>query len=264
MDTIYSGVHSIRIGDKDTWADWKLVPSSRPFVEIPEVRTNTITIPGANGVIDVSEVPIGMVTYGNRSGSWEFYIAHDQIDIDWDMHLSELLAYIHGKKHQCILSDDHSYYYEGRLTIDSYEAGENYSTISIAYDFFPFKKMIWSTIDDWEWNPFDLIYGEITQSEFRDIVINQGTTKTFTWSSNEVGDMPVTPTFRVQCTDTSASMTLKVENTFNGIGETTFTLPHGVTTNPQIMLACPTPDSKTKIKITGDGLISIDYRVGRL
>lgn len=35
--------HSITIGEKNTWDDWHLIPTSRPLVNPPSVNTHLIT-----------------------------------------------------------------------------------------------------------------------------------------------------------------------------------------------------------------------------
>lgn len=261
MDTTYKGEHSIIFGNRHTWEDWGLVPSSRPSVVLPSVKTNTIEIPGMNGVLDLSDIPFGTVTYGNRSGSWKFNIAHDKNGLTWSETFSLISSYLHGKKKQCILTDDRSYYYEGRFTVDAFNSGKNFSDITIKYDLKPFKYMIWTTTEDWLWDPFDLIYGNITQAYFKNVMVSG--TKTLTWSQNEIGEVPVTPKFEVVSSDFNG-LTISVENTYNGIGEQTFELVDGTNQNEQIMFYCPDPDDSTIIKISGTGSISIDFRPGRL
>ena len=147
--------------------------------------------------------------------------------------------------------------------MDSYSTGQSCSTINIKYDVHPFKWMQWTTCSPWEWNPFDLIYGEITQDDFSRVPIVDGETKTIEWSQNEVGGVPVTPTFTVE-SPASNPFTLTLENSFNGIGEQEFSIPIGTSTNDQIMFACPSDQDTTILKITGNGYISIDFRPGRL
>ena len=65
--------HSVRFTKKgvvkNSWSDWYLVPSSRPVINPPEPKFNTVDIPGANGSIDLTEVVSGDVVYQNRTGS---------------------------------------------------------------------------------------------------------------------------------------------------------------------------------------------------
>ena len=66
--------HSITFGDKNTWDDWHLIPSTRPLVNPPSRKKNTVDIPGADGSLDLSNVVSGHPVYENRSGSFEFIV----------------------------------------------------------------------------------------------------------------------------------------------------------------------------------------------
>lgn len=268
LDTTYSGEHSVIFNygtdnESHSWEDWGLVPTSRPFVAIPSIKERSIDIPGSNGKVDLSDIPLGMPVYNNRQGSWTFNIAHDIHGMEWQEHLSLLTSYFHGQKHTFTLADDKSYYYQGRLFLESYSAGQNFSTITIKYDVHPFKWMMWTTTGEWEWNPFDLIYGEISQSDFSRIEIVEGETKTIEWTQNQIGAVPVTPSFYVE-SSSNEPFTLTVDNSFNGFGEQEHSIPVGESTDPQIMFACPSELDTTTLKITGNGYISIDFRPGRL
>lgn len=271
MDTTYSGEHSIIFNygtdnESHSWEDWGLVPASRPFVALPSVKERSIDIPGSNGKVDLCDIPLGMPVFNNRSGSWTFNVAHDIHGLDWQEHLALLTSYFHGRKHTFTLEDDMSYYYEGRLYLESYTAGQVFSTINIKYDVHPFKWMQWTTAGDWEWNPFDLIYGEIEQTDFANIEITANRTKTIEWTQNQVGCVPVTPTFRIESADTGATVALTVDNSFNGLGEQEFTLGLGTSTKEQIMFACPSGLDTTTLTITptANAYITIDFRPGRL
>lgn len=145
--------HSITItgdeGSMNTWTDWHLIPTSRPFVALPTVNKKTVEIPGRNGVIDLTTFLTGSPTFGNRKGSWEFYIVNkfylysDPAFIknvsnweSWSKAVREISGYCHGKVMSVTLEDDPDYSYKGRLEV-SYSPQSDYSTITINYDFDP-------------------------------------------------------------------------------------------------------------------------------
>lgn len=263
MQTIYSGEHSIVFGDKHSWEDWGLVPSSLPIIAMPEVNENIIEIPGMNGVLDLSDVPLGFPTYKMREGSLEFKIAHDVTGLDWTETYSMIAAYLHGRKRTCILTDDRSYYYTGRFKISDLKSDKMCNTITIDYVLNPFKEMIWTTCEDWQWNPFDFIYGEITQSDFKDIPILSSSTNVIRWTQNQVGSKPVSPTITIT-SDGGTGMTFKWFNSIQGETWKTLQLPDGITNNPQIEFVCPDSDNVTAISVIGSGTMSVDFRPGRL
>lgn len=264
MQTTYDGSNAVIFDDVNSWEEWGLVPASRPTVVMPTVRTNTIEIPGMNGILDLSDVPLGYPTYGTRNGSWTFNVAHDKTGYSWDVTYSKIATALHGRKVRCILLEDKSFYYEGRVAVGDWNTGNTFSTVSIKYDFAPYKLMRWTTTEDWLWNPFDFVNGVIMQSSFKDIPIEAGSQNHIVFTQDFVGMAPVCPVFTVSADSGTTSMGIAITNT--GISDTpkTFTLSNGLNYNPLIELSCPTPSSETLIDVTGSGTLSIDFRPGRL
>lgn len=151
--------HSITIGEKNTWDDWHLIPSSRPLVNPPSVNEKFVDIPGMNGQLDLTETLLGYPTYANRTGSWEFYVMNDYWD--WATAYSTIMRYLHGKRLRCVLDDDQSYYYEGRFKVNQWKSDKNWSMITIDYTINPFKHSIESSVDQWLWDPFNFETGII-------------------------------------------------------------------------------------------------------
>ena len=57
---------------RNTWEDWRIVPTSRPTVATPRPKYNFVQIPGSSFVADLTETIAGEVTYEPREGSFEF------------------------------------------------------------------------------------------------------------------------------------------------------------------------------------------------
>lgn len=129
--------HSITIGSKNTWDDWHLVPSSRPLVSPPGLKTHFVDLPGGDGVLDLSEALAGKPIYGNRTGSWEFIVMNDYQN--WELLYSEIMNYLHGKTYHAILDDDPSYYYDGRFSLEEWASNKDWSTVKIQYSLAPYK-----------------------------------------------------------------------------------------------------------------------------
>ena len=127
--------HSITFGEKNTWDDWHLVPSSRPVFSSPSKKTASVDIPGGNGAVDLSESVSGAPIFQNRTGSIEFTVQNGFME--WQKLYSELMSYLHGKKMRAVLEDDPNYYYEGRFAVDSWSSDEHYSTVTISYTVSP-------------------------------------------------------------------------------------------------------------------------------
>lgn len=236
--------HSIIFDDAiNTWDDWHLIPSTRPVVNPPEVKTNFLDIPGGNGSIDATEALTGYPTYENRTGSWEFYVANGYKD--WDVAYSDILNYLHGRRRKAVLEDDLSFYYEGRFSVNEWKSDKIASLITIDYNVYPYKRNIDSTGEDWLWDPFDFETGII--NELKALTVD-GSLEVTVINRQE----HVVPTITVSGTG-SNNMTL----TFNN---KEYSLVPGKNVNGYIVLQ---PGENT-LKFTGNGTVTIDYRGGSL
>ena len=142
--------HSITFGDKNTWTDWHLVPSSRPVINPPKPKVQYVDIPGADGSIDLTESLAGRPVFSDREGSLEFYVLNDLdgvADYNWSTVYEEIMAYLHGKFMRMSLEDETvtddgtrtEYFYEGRFSVNSWKSNEDRSTITIDYRLGPYK-----------------------------------------------------------------------------------------------------------------------------
>lgn len=233
--------HSITFGEKNTFDDWHLIPTSRPVITPPSLRSQTVDIPGGFGTLDLSEALTGYPLYDNRTGSIEFAVINDKWP-KWTVAYQTILDYLHGKRMKMVLEDDPSYYYIGRFTVENWESGDDYSTITINYDLYPYKKQLASTGEKWTWNPFDFDYGYI--SEYFNLTVNGSLSVTI----KACGE-PTVPVIT-----STASMTVTVNNT-------SYNLSTG--RNYITSLVAP-PNTDTTYKFTGNGVISVDYRGGVL
>lgn len=126
-----------------TWYNYHLVPSSRPAVTPPEPQMSYVNIPGSNGALDFSESLDNQLHYGQRTGSWEFYVVHEEIEnYDWTALWKQLLADLHGKYFQIMLTDEEeigSWYYFGRVWLDNWHSDSSHSKVVIKYNLEPFR-----------------------------------------------------------------------------------------------------------------------------
>ena len=185
----YLGEHSISLRTKagrGSWTDWidtndqwHLVPSAPPVVNPPSVKTKELDNPGGDGILDLTESVTGFPLYGQRSGSWEFKLLNG-----WDKWTAvheDILNTIHGKNIQVILKDDPNWYYNGRMTINEWKSDSGRNTLTLDYNFDPYKLSLATSIsDDWLWDPFSFVdgiiryYGEITVSGLTPVQIIGG------------------------------------------------------------------------------------------
>lgn len=142
--------HSITIGDINTWDDWHMVPESRPVINPPEVKTQYIDIPGANGSLDYTEALTGAPVFKDRTGSWTFIVMNGYQE--WNTLFYKIMNYLHGRRHRVILEDDPDYMYEGRLSFNEWRSEPNYSKVVIDYVLSPFKEFVGGSASDWRWD----------------------------------------------------------------------------------------------------------------
>ena len=180
--------HSLIISGRNTFTEWGMVPTSRPVINPPEVKTTYVNLPASNGILDYSDLLLGSVPFGQREGSWEFALRPGRT---WATVYSSIMNYLHGRRHTVVLEDDPAFQYSGRLSVNAWKSDPKYSLITIDYNLDPFKQSIVSSDEnDWYWDDlFDMTirYGRfvVDGTKYRNF-INEGmeaATPTFVCSS---------------------------------------------------------------------------------
>ena len=235
--------HSVTFGDKNTYDDWHIVPSSRPLFAPPPVKTNYIDLPGSNGKLDLTDILNGYPVYENRIGSMEFIVLNGYGE--WQNRYSDICNYLHGKKMKAVLEDDPAWYYEGRFAVNEWRSEKDWSRIVIDYDVYPYKKEIIDSIELWRWDPFNLETGVVR--EFNEITVD-GMVIVDVPGSTEM----VAPMITVDSSDGNG-----MDIIYNGIS---FHLYDGENKNPSLIIS----QTASKMIIHGYGKISIIYRGGSL
>lgn len=259
--------HSITFGDKNTWMDWHLAPSSRPVFNPPSVKTKILDIPGGDGIIDLTESLTGYPVYNNREGSFEFIVLNDfcqPIDSyeEWYETYSKIMDFLHGQSMKATLEDDPEYYYEGRFAVNSWKSDKNYSKIVIDYSVGPYKWLYRSTLDDWLWDPFNFETGIIFENTFSNIAVTSVDTA-YTFDKSLFGRAPVSPVFTVSTTNNSG-VKMRFVNSQLGIDYST-TLKDGTTQVPEIIFFGENVTIHFQCEGSDvTGTVSIDFTQGRL
>lgn len=233
--------HSITFGEKNTWDDWKLIPTSRPLFSPPSAKMKLIEIPGKNGALDISTTLTGRPIYNMRSGSFEFIVS-DQ-SRSWLSIYEDILDYLHGKTLRAILEDDPDYFYEGLFAVNQWSSNQTFSTITINYNVGPYKKHLVSSSEDWLWDPFDFENGYIMY--YVDMVVDGEASLTLL--------IPGGPQKSVPKITTSAAMSVAYKTK-------SYQLVKGLNYVPEMIL-----DEGMNILIfSGSGIVTVDYRGGSL
>lgn len=152
---------------KNSYNDWHLVPTLRPFIAPPTVQDFSTEISARmGGKIDYYKSIINYPIYNNRTGTLEFLIDHENPDYHiWHFTYDQIMNFLHGKYGKMVLLDQPDYYYEGRFTVDTFASNSDWSTITIAYDVWPMKKSIIDSLEPWLWDPFSFLTGIIRFGE---------------------------------------------------------------------------------------------------
>lgn len=284
MQVYYDGAHSVMFENAsynpegsgesaiayfNSWEKWHLIPTSRPVIQPAPLKENTIEVPGANSVIDLTEIPRGFPTFGNRTGSLEFYVDNSDPSYDWASVYDRLKSYFHGTKLKMYLQDDTSSYYYGRWTVNQWKTSKEMSTISLDYNLDPFMYSMFSTCEEWLWNPFDFLNGTIpfpSQEDFMGLQVTSNG-ESYTYSHDVVGAMPVVPTIEVT---SGGPVTIQIINSCNSKWTSGRTVSYGTPMNdPSIYMSAPRPGDTVRVNLRvpdggTDALVNIDFRPGRL
>lgn len=117
--TDFGGIHSSR--------DLNLIQQS---VDIqPAVpKLNLIDVPGADGSVDMSELPGGRMVYKDRVLTWVFALYPGD---NWGEKHRQVSNALNGKRCNIILDGDVGWYYTGRLVVKKYNTDKVLRQITV-------------------------------------------------------------------------------------------------------------------------------------
>lgn len=209
---------------------------NNPF---PEQKTITVEIPGADGIADLTDLFLPhrfttrtlTLTFANIDGYAGRYPTQ-----------SFLANAFHGKKVKIVLLEEPEFYYIGRVSFDEWKITGNASAEIVATAICdPYKYEAASSLEDWEWDPFNFNNGIIR--EYGNITVYGSYTLVIPGRRKAV-----VPTITV-----SAPMTV----TYQG---TVYNLSAGDNILYQIALGA----GENTLIFTGTGTVSVDYQGGSL
>ena len=236
MSTIFL---SVKINDTHMLNDLGLALSRTDCVQPPEPKINTIDIPGADGLIDLTESLSGRTLYNNRIITMEFGRGLEKSA--WPTMYSKIQSLFHGKQVKVIFDDDTEYYYSGRASVSDYARTQMLGTLTITVSADPYKYEMYGGLDDWLWDPFNFQTGIIRS--YKDLTISG------TRDVRIIGrDKAIVPLII-----SNAAMTV----TFKG---NTYNIVAGNNKIYDIEIV----EGENVLTFTGTGIISIDYRGGIL
>ena len=228
----------VKIGDRHTYKDWNLILISTD-IGFPDPKTETIDIPGADGELDFSEVLTGDISYNNRTISIQLEMV-DKFE-NWRNKISEISNYLHGKKLKIIFDEDPSFYYFGRLSVNDFKSNKSTGTITIEANVEPYKYDLFSSLEDWLWDPFNFDNGII--NETNNLQVD--------------GELEVKIVGRRKKVIPKITCDNELQLLFNG---QTYNLLEGTSYSPEIEIC----EGENILKFIGNGTVTIEYRGGSL
>ena len=103
----------------------------------PARKDSTVNVPGADGVLDMSDAPQGYPVYNNRTISFTLLKRSTSAD-ELDALRTDLRDLYHGKKVTLILPTDPDYYFEGVISIGKL-GGYDAPYIPVTMSAYPYK-----------------------------------------------------------------------------------------------------------------------------
>lgn len=140
-------VNGVYFDGKHSYYDFGLWLSNRPDLGSPNPKTNTIEVPGADGIIDMTEANAGEVKFTNRTITLTFAA---MVDIDKQAEFrADLANALHGKKiNQIVFDDDPEWYYTGRATVRFTDVQPWRLKVIISIDAAPYAMRLDETVVD--------------------------------------------------------------------------------------------------------------------
>ncbi len=143
MAIYYYGAHSITFTKtitgtnqtvvKNSWADFHLVPSARPFLEIPKVQTIMVKLPRSNKILDITNSLNPNQAFEGSTGSWEYMIDLDKWN-SWTEAIDALEDYFDGSEFSISLDDNPNMVYSGMIFLSDYTPDAEFSKVKLEYD----------------------------------------------------------------------------------------------------------------------------------
>lgn len=132
----------IKFGNYHSFNDFSLILSQKT-IGTPSPKTETIDIPGGDGVLDLTEF-FGETKYNNRNLSFEFSTIVPQAEfMDLFSHVQDAL---HGEKMQIVLDESPEWYYVGRISVSEWKAEKAVGKLTIDCDCEPYRAKLSKTV----------------------------------------------------------------------------------------------------------------------
>lgn len=124
---------------KNTWADWKMIPDTPPSIPMPDLDVSYVEIPGrSGGPLDLTGVVFNKKTYKRMTGSWNFLRDPDNRRTRIELY-EEIRNFFIGRVLTVKLEEDLEHYYVGRFSVAQPKTGTGPIQFTITYDLAPIR-----------------------------------------------------------------------------------------------------------------------------
>lgn len=230
-------VEYIQFGNKNTYRDYRLLIQSLT-ISTAEPKEELVEVPGMDGNLDFSESLTGDTVYQNRTINISLAKRKNKNCLS---EYSQIQNDLNGRTMKIILSDDPNFFYYGKVRVKDYDKYAILHAIDIECNVKPYKYDLYSSDEDWLWDPFSFIDGII----------------------NETKDLNVDGKLEIKITGRRKRVIPKItcENELQLIfNEQTYNLPSGTSYSPDIEIC----EGENILKFVGNGKVTIEYRGGSL
>lgn len=228
-----------------SYDDWGLYVTNTNYIGEPKQNTNYVSIPGRDGLLDLSDVVTGRPTYSGRE--IKILLAGHRNKVNWDGVISAFRNYINGRICRLVFDNDKSYYWRGRIVIKDFESALNLGKFQVDIpNADPYKYDVNSSAEPWLWDPFNFETGVIIQTQSTVITGSGSVTVPH-------GNMPTCPSIVVSD---------KISGTFNLVYDGV-TYPLNVGSN-KVAAVLVNGDTDVVLDFTGSATVQIVYRGGSL
>ncbi len=227
----------------NTVDDWNLVLTGVSIGD-PKVRKYEVSVPGRDGVLDLSNA-LGGVYFENRSIELSFACINYTTE-RFHLLASTVRNAIEGMKCRVTLSDDLAYFWRGRPQVEVVWPAMDHTELVISMSAEPHKYSVYGSYEAWKWSPFNFHTGVVTQED--DVVLTGSVVRV---------TLPIDPA-RTKPTlwlNTGAAQArLSTQRSWK-------TLTAGANVFPEIRMS---DSSEVVLELNGTGSVGVDYRVGSL
>ena len=224
-----------------------LLRTARTVVSPPVEKKHIVDNPGGSGNIDLSTSLTGVPLYHNRTITEKFIIPF--VKNKSEKILSKIYQILDGQLTRIVFDSEPEYYWLGKpMVSDVDKSNETHMRLNIVSDVQPYKYERYSSIEDWEWDSLNFETGIIR--DYRDIYVDG-------YLEFEIigTKMPVSPVFR-----TSEVMQDMLVEYYDPLFDRTVEASLLDTATPDIIIR----EGAQKLKFTGTGYVTIEYRGGIL